>query len=564
MSDMMRAAREQIADLIRSAAARAAENGALPECGDAVRGNIEIPRDQENGDFASAWAMAAAKALHRTPRQIAEAVVKDLDLTDSFFGEVDIAGAGFINFRFSAKWYRDVLLAVESAGKDYGRSDIGGGARVMVEFVSANPTGLMTIGNARGGVLGDTLAAVLDRAGYDVWREFYVNDAGNQVALFAQSLDVRYIQLIKGEDAAALPENGYHGGDIRDLAQAFLDQEGEKWLSAPAEERQEALKTFGLERNIRKMREDLDRYGIAYDCWFRESALHDSGYVEETVQLLIDSGHTYEKDDALWLRLTDLGAEKDEVLRRSNGFYTYFAVDMAYHRDKFVRRNFPQVIDVLGADHHGHAIRFKTALPTMGIDADRLDFLIMQLVRLTRDGETVRVSKRTGKAITLSDLLDEIPRDAVRFFFNSKPDTHLEFDMDLAIRQDSENPVYYIQYAHARICTLVAALAEEGVSLPGAGEIDITLLDSKHERQLIKNLARLPEEILHAARDHDPSKINKYAYELAASFHTFYQHCRIKGTEPALQAARLQLADATRAVIACALDILGVSAPEQM
>lgn len=568
MTNLMQAAREQIESLIIGAAAKAAENGTLPSSGEEVRGNIDVPRDLGHGDFASAWALSAAKSLKMAPRKIAEAVAAGLELDGSFFSTVEIAGAGFINFRFSDKWYRAVLAAIESSGRNYGRSDFGAGERVMVEFVSANPTGLMTIGNARGGVLGDTLASVLDRAGYNVWREFYVNDAGNQVELFAQSLEARYIQLIKGEDKAGaeakFPENGYHGDDIWDLAQAFFDEQGDVWLERRPEERREAIMSFGLERNIAKMHTDLERYGINYDCWFRESLLHQSGYVEDTIKLLESGGHTYEKDGALWLDLKKMGAEKDEVLRRANGFYTYFAVDMAYHRDKFIKRGFDKVIDVLGADHHGHAIRFKAALPTMNIEPERLDFLIMQLVRLTRDGETVRVSKRTGKAITLSDLLDEIPKDAVRFFFNSNPDTHLEFDMDLAIRQDSENPVYYIQYAHARICSLIANLKEEGVNSPAADAVDMSKLNGNYERQLIKDLARLPEEILHAARDYDPSKINKYAQELASSFHSFYNNCRIKGEESTLRDARLKLAGCAGCVIACALDILGVFAPEKM
>lgn len=564
MSNLMQAAKNQIESLIAQAAKKACERGALPSDGEDIKGNIDVPRDASHGDLASAWAMAAAKSLKMAPRKIAEVIAPELELDDSFFSSAQIAGAGFINFRFSGNWYRQVLTAIENEGMDYGRSDEGGSKRVMVEFVSANPTGLMTIGNARGGVLGDTLASVLDRAGYDVWREFYVNDSGNQVELFAQSIDTRYIQLIKGEDAVEFPKNGYHGSDIWDLAQAFLDENGDYLLDRSEQERRDALKTFGLERNITKMHEDLERYGIKYDEWFRESQIHDSGYVDDTMELLISNGWTYEKDGALWLRLTGLGAEKDEVLKKANGFYTYFAVDMAYHRNKFIQRKFEKVIDVLGADHHGHAIRFKAAMPTMGIDADRLDFLIMQLVRLTRNGETVRVSKRTGKAITLSDLLDEIPRDAVRFFFNSKPDTHLEFDMDLAIRQDSENPVYYIQYAHARICSIIATLEAEGSKLPIADDIDISLLDGEHEKQLMKNLAKLPDEILHAARDYDPSRINRYAQELAASFHSYYHHCRIKGAQATVLSARLKLAQSAGKVIACTLDILGISAPEKM
>ena len=434
----------------------------------------------------------------------------------------------------------------------------------MVEFVSANPTGTMTIGNARGGVLGDAMASILSKAGWQVWREFYVNDAGNQVELFARSVEARYIQLLKGEDAVQFPEDGYHGDDIREIARLFREQFGDGWLDKPEEERRQKMQVFGIEYNIAKMKRDLERYGIIYDQWFRESSLHESGYVKETVDLLEKQGYTYEKDGALWFKLTDLGAEKDEVLRRSNGFYTYFAVDMAYHRNKFIERGFDSVINVWGADHHGHAIRFAKSLPALGIEPDRLHFLLMQLVNLMRDGETVRISKRTGRAIALADLLDEIPRDAVRFFFNAKPDTHLDFDMDLAIRSDSENPVYYVQYAHARICSLAAALAAEGHPVPQASDVDFSLLSGETEKALIKQLSLLPEEVRLAALNYDPSRINRYLIELAGRFHRFYTACRIKDAEPGVLEARLKLADSVRAVLALALGIIGVSAPEKM
>jgi len=564
MANMVEAAKREIGEIIAKAYAKAVENGALPAGGESIQGTIDIPRDEKNGDYASAWAMAAAKPLGLPPRKIAEVLVEALTLTDSYFFEVEIAGPGFLNFRLSDHWYRDVLETVETMGKDYGRIDIGQNARVMVEFVSANPTGAMTIGNARGGVLGDTMASVLDRAGYDVYREFYVNDAGNQVELFAVSLVARYIQLIRGEDAVEFPENGYHGEDIRELAKVFYEEHGDTCLEVDEATRREMLKDFGLTYNIAKMERDLKNYGITYDRWFMESELYDSGYLEETVKLLMDGGYTYEKDGALWLNLIDLGAEKDDVLRRANGHYTYFAADIAYHRDKFIKRGFDRVIDVWGADHHGHAIRFKKILPAIGVEPDKLDFLIMQLVRLTRDGETVRVSKRTGKSITLADLLDEIPRDAARFFFSTKPDTHLEFDLGLAVRQDSENPVYYIQYAHARICSLVKMLAEGGETVVPAETVDLTQVAGLAEHNLIKRIASLPEEIRMAARDYDPSKLNRYASDLAASFHSFYSHCRIKGEAPEVLRARLKLADTARSVIATCLDILGVSAPERM
>ena len=563
MSSMIEAAREQIDALLKKACAAAAEKGSLPAAGE-LNGKIEIPKDTKNGDYACSYAMGSAKALGMAPRKLAEALAAELDLTDSWFDSVEVAGPGFLNFRLGGAWYSGVLEDIRRQGPAYGQVDEGKGRRIMVEFVSANPTGTMTVGNARGGVLGDAMASILDRAGWKVWREFYVNDAGNQVALFARSLEARYIQLIKGEDAVEFPEDGYHGEDIRELARLFREQYGDSWLDRDPEERREEMQKFGISYNIRKMKADLERYGIVYDQWFLESSLHESGYVAETVALLEKAGYTYEKDGALWFRLTDLGAEKDEVLRRSNGFYTYFAVDMAYHRNKFIARGFDNVINVWGADHHGHAIRFAKSLPALGIEPDRLHFLLMQLVNLIRDGKPVRISKRTGRAIALSDLLDEVPRDACRFFFNDKPDTHLDFDMDLAVRRDSENPVYYVQYAHARICSMIAMLEREGHLVPGPGEADLTLLTDPTELELIKQLSLLPEEIRQAARGYDPSRINRYVTELAARFHRFYTACRIRDAEPGVLEARLVLADTVRSVLANALGLLGISAPEKM
>ena len=561
--NMIEEAKKQIDALVRRAYDSAAEKGLLP-AGAELKGTTEIPKDPGHGDYACSYAMSAAKAMRMAPRKIAEALAGEIDFAGSWFDSVEVAGAGFLNFRLGDAWYAQVLKAVEAEGEDYGSVDEGHGKKVMVEFVSANPTGTMTIGNARGGVLGDAMASILSKAGWQVWREFYVNDAGNQVELFARSVEARYIQLLKGEDAVQFPEDGYHGDDIREIARLFREQFGDGWLDKPEEERRQKMQIFGIEYNIAKMERDLERYGIIYDQWFRESTLHESGYVKETVDLLEKQGYTYEKDGALWFKLTDLGAEKDEVLRRSNGFYTYFAVDMAYHRNKFIERGFDSVINVWGADHHGHAIRFAKSLPALGIEPDRLHFLLMQLVNLMRDGETVRISKRTGRAIALADLLDEIPRDAVRFFFNAKPDTHLDFDMDLAIRSDSENPVYYVQYAHARICSLVAALAAEGHPVPKASEVDFSLLSGETEKALIKQLSLLPEEVRLAALNYDPSRINRYLIELAGRFHRFYTACRIKDAEPGVLEARLKLADSVRAVLALSLGIIGVSAPEKM
>ena len=565
MANRIEQARAAVDACIREAYLRAAAALDLPEGAD-VRGSVEQPKDTANGDFAANHAMASAKTMHMAPRKIAEALIAHMELDGTWFASVEAAGPGFLNFRLSDKWYQDVLTAVDEAGADYGRVDDGHGEKVMVEFVSANPTGPMTIGNARGGVLGDALASVLDRAGYNVWREFYVNDAGNQVDLFGKSIEARYLQLIQGEDAVEFPDNGYHGDDIRELAKLIYERDGDKYLTMPSAERCAAFVAFGLPYNIARMQRDLERYRIHFDQWFLESSLHSSGYVAQTVQLLVDAGLTYEKDGALWLRNTDLGADKDEVLRRSNGFYTYYAVDIAYHRNKFIERGFDRVIDVWGADHHGHAIRFAATMraPALGLEGRKLDFLIMQMVRLMRGDEIVKVSKRTGKALSLADLMDEIGVDACRYFFNAKPETQMEFDLGLAVREDSENPVYYVQYAYARICTLLKALAAEGYTVPAAAEAELSVLTADEEKALIKQLAQYPAVVYLAARDYDPSFINRYLVELAAAFHKFYNACRIKGEAENVLLSRLKLADTARAVLKNGMTLIGCSAPEKM
>ena len=581
MIHMIQNAKDQAARLTLAAYAAAAAAGELPQA-EITTVPVEIPKDTANGDFTSTFAMACARQLKLPPRKIAEALLSHLALDGSYFTSAEIAGPGFLNFRLGKTWYRDVMAAVETEGESYGSADALHGQKIMVEFVSANPTGPMHMGNARGGVLGDTLASVLSFCGADVSREFYVNDAGHQIDKFARSIEVRYLQLIHGEDSIAFPEDGYQGGDIRDLAKAYYDLHGEELLNISEAERQEKLAQFGLSVNLPKMKTDLARYKIHYDTWFYESSLHESGYVAETVRLLTDRGWTYEKDGALWLRTADIIREnllksgkkpadvekldlKDDVLRRANGFYTYFAADIAYHRNKFAVRGFDRVINIWGADHHGHVARLKGALDALGLDGtNRLDIVLMQLVKLLRDGEVVRMSKRTGKAISLSDLLDEVPVDAARWFFNAKPDTQMEFDLGLAVREDSENPIYYVEYAHARICSLLRALESEGMSVPAMADVDMALLGQETELALIKQLSAFCEEIKLAARDYDPSHINRYLQELAGCFHRFYNACRIKGEEPALAAARLKLADCARIVLRNGLRLIGVEAPEKM
>ena len=581
MTNMVQNAKDQAAALAMAAYRAAAGNGSLPQA-EVPAAPVEVPRDAANGDFTTTFALAASKALRQPPRAIAQALLDHMDLEGSYFASAEIAGPGFLNFRLGGKWYEEVCAAVEREGADYGRSDSLKGQKIMVEFVSANPTGPMHMGNARGGVLGDTLASVLEAAGAQVWREFYVNDAGNQIEKFASSLEARYLQIILGEDAVAFPEDGYHGDDIRDLARAFYEKHGGSFRDASVEERHKALAQFGLEVNIPKMKSDLQRYKIDYDQWFFESELHESGYVAETVQLLTDRGWTYEKEGALWLATSRILEEnyrkagksdkdiakldlKDDVLRRANGFYTYFAADIAYHRNKFETRGFDRVINIWGADHHGHVARLKGALDALGLDGSgKLDIVLMQLVKLLRDGELVKMSKRTGKAISLSDLLDEVPVDAARWFFNAKPDTQMDFDLGLAVREDSENPIYYVEYAHARICSLAQKLAGEGLAVPAPGEADLSLLTAEAEEILIKQLAAWPHTIRAAAKNYDPSHVNRYLMELAGCFHRFYTACHIREEAPALARARLRLADDTRIVLKNGLALIGVDAPEHM
>ncbi len=582
MANMIQAARAQAARLTQAAYEAAAAAGKLP-AGAEVKASVEIPKDTAHGDYASSFAMAGARALHMAPRQIAQIIAEHLDLEGSYFQKAEIAGPGFLNFTLGPRWYGEVLAGVEQEGARYGSNTEGNGEKVMVEFVSANPTGPMHMGNARGGVLGDTLANVLQRDGCDTWKEFYVNDAGNQIHKFAVSIDARYRQILFGEDSVPFPEEGYHGEDIKELAQAIYQAHGDSWKDLPEEERLDKMARYGLSVNVPRMKEDLLKYRIVYDQWFFESALHESGYIGETVALLTEKGWTYEKDGALWLNTTALLKEKylregrsqeqvdkldlkDDVLRRANGFYTYFAADIAYHRNKLEVRGFDKAVNIWGADHHGHVARLQAALDGLGLDGShRLVVVLMQLVNLMQDGKPVRMSKRSGKAIALHDLLDEISVDAARYFFNSRvPTTALDFDLDLAVREDSENPVYYVQYAHARICSLAALLAAEGHQVPQAQSLDMALLSAPEELALMKTLAQYPEEIHLAARDYDPSRINRYLVDLAGDFHRFYRSCRIRGEEPALLSARLKLADTVRSVLANGLNLLGVSAPETM
>ncbi len=559
--------KKMIGQAVKSAFDTAVEKGVLNPAETVLVEDIlhlEVPKDKQHGDFACNIAMLLAKALRMPPRAIADAIVAEIEVGGEI-EKVEVAGAGFINFYLSNDRLYEVIRAIEEKGEDYGRIDMGKGKKVMIEFVSANPTGPMHMGNARGGALGDCMASVMEYAGYDVNREFYVNDAGNQIEKFGKSLEARYIQEIKGEDAVEFPEDGYHGDDIREHAKAFIKLEGEKYIDTDSETRKKALVAYALEKNVDALKSDLEKYRIFYDVWFRESTLHDSGKVMEAIKRLTDAGYTYEEDGAIWLNCEKMGLEKNEVLVRQNGIPTYFAADIAYHINKIEGRGFDLTIDVWGADHHGHIARMKAALAAVGIDPDKFEVSIMQLVRLTRNGEAVRMSKRTGKAITLSDLLEDVSVDAARFLFNMRmAGSHLDFDLDLAVKQDSENPVYYVQYAHARICSIIRLLKDEGIEVKPFADVNCALLKEEEELALIKKLSELPEEIRSAAESREPAKITRYVIDLASAFHTFYNSCRVKADDAALMDARLKLCDSVRIVIKGILKMLKIEAPEKM
>lgn len=525
--------------------------------------NTEIPADSKNGDVSTNAAMVCARPFRNNPRKIAEAIVSKIDLNGSYFARCEVAGPGFINFFYSSEWYATVVATVLEQKEKYGETDLGAGKSVLVEFVSANPTGPMHIGNARGGAIGDCLASVLEKAGYEVAREFYINDAGNQIEKFKTSLEVRYLQIYKPE--TELPEDAYKGQDIIDHANAFNEIYGDKYVNADSEERRQALCDFALPKNIQKLHDDLGKYRIQYDKWFNESTLHKDGSVQRVIEQLKASGHTYEKDGALWFKTTEFGDEKDRVLVRENGVPTYLVPDIAYHYNKLAVRKFDKAVDIFGADHHGYIARIKASMTALGVDADRLDIVIMQMVNLVRNGEKYKLSKRSGKAITLSTLLDEIPIDAARFFFNLRePNSHFDFDLDLAVSQTSQNPVYYVQYAHARICSVLKKMNEEGIEVKSLDKAALSVLTAPEEQEMIKHLATLPNVINEAAKAYDPAKVTKYVIDLATMYHKFYNNCRIMGENESVMQARLSLSLAVKQVIKNILDMLKITCPESM
>lgn len=562
MANLIKQASDQLREILLGSMGRLVASGAVPP--EPVSDfKIEIPADKSHGDFATNAAMVCAKPFRMAPRAIAEKILGELVLEGTYFDRAEIAGPGFINFFLSPRWFAQVVNTVLEETGTYGRTDTGEGKRVLVEFVSANPTGPMHVGNARGGAIGDCLASLLDWAGYQVEREFYINDAGNQIEKFATSLEVRYLQLYR--DGVELPEDAYQGMDIVEHAKAFAAENGDRYVDADAKTRRDALVAYALPKNIEGLKRDLGKYRIQYDTWFRESTLHADGSVLEIVRKLRDSGYTYEQDGATWFKATEFGADKDFVLVRSNGIPTYVVPDIAYHYNKLVTRGFDKAIDVLGADHHGYVPRLKAALTALGVDASKLGVVLMQMVFVMRNGQVAKLSKRSGKAITLVTLLEEIPIDAARFFFNLREaNSHFEFDLDLAVEKSSQNPVYYVQYAHARICSLLRNLAEEGIRPAELTGERMQQFTQPQEIELIRYIAMLPQEIDTAAKHYDPSRITKYTVELATLFHKFYDACTVKNAEPQLREARLALCAATRQALANALTMLKITCPEKM
>lgn len=590
MSDLIKEAQQELRLIIMNALGECIADGVFPP--ELIPSfNLEIPADPKNGDLSTNAAMVCARAFRMAPRKIAEEIVKKVFLTGSYFEKCEVAGAGFINFFFSKEWFSDVVSAVLDEKESYGQTDMGAGKKVLVEFVSANPTGPMHIGNARGGAIGDCLSSVMEKAGYSVSREFYVNDAGNQIEKFGLSLLLRFKQLTSddgkkviaennndteavctaiynesGEGGRfAMPEEVYLGTDIIEHAKNYIDENGTAIAGETDDKIKAALVAYALPKNIAGLERDLKKYRIIYDRWYKESELHQSGAVAEIIEKLKASGYTYEQDGALWFKSSELGDEKDRVLIRDNGIPTYFVPDIAYHYDKLVTRGYDTAIDILGADHHGYIPRMKAAMQALGVDPKRLDMVIMQMVNLVRNGEKYKLSKRSGKAITLSTLLDEIPIDAARFFFNLRePNSQFDFDLELAISQSSDNPVYYVQYAHARICSVLRKLNEEGISVKPANKNILASLGEPDEVELIKYIAILPSVINDSAKHYDPARITRYVWELATKYHRFYTNCRIMGEEENILQARASLSLATKQVIANILDMLKIDCPEKM
>ena len=533
-------------------AAGVVKDGTLPEV------QLTVPPKKEFGDFASNFAMQSARALRCNPRVLAQYIVENLDCP--YVKKAEIAGPGFINFYLNPDWVYDMLARIVEAGENYGNLPKASDEKIQLEYVSANPTGPLHVGHGRGAAVGSALGNLLKAAGYDVEQEYYINDAGNQMNNLARSVNARYLELLGKE--IEFPEDGYHGHDIIDTAQRIINKYGDRFLQMGEAERLEEFKTIAYQEKLAALKEDLERFNVRFDVWFSEKTLHEANKIKEACDRLLEKGYMYEQDGALWLKSTAFGDDKDRVVIRDNGVPTYFAADIAYHANKF-GRGFDRVINLWGADHHGYIARMKAAMQCMGYQPEQLEILILQMVRLLRDGQEVKMSKRTGQSVTLNELIDEVGTDAARFFFVMRSiDSQLDFDLDLAKKKSNDNPVFYVQYAHARICSIMRQVAEAGITVQGKG--DYKLLTEPVEVDLIKKLGEYPEMLATAAKERAVQQVAHYVYDLAGLFHSAYNQCRILGVNEELQQARLAMVMAVGHVVRHALSILGVSAPEKM
>jgi arginyl-tRNA synthetase len=522
---------------------------------------LEVPREKAHGDFATNMAMQLTRIARKNPREIATQIVEGIDRQKAHIKEIEVAGPGFINFFIDRSYLTDVLREIEAAGEQYGRTDAGKGEKVLVEFVSANPTGSLHLGHARGAAIGDVLCNVMDAAGYDVTREYYINDAGNQIRMMALSLEARYLEALGQE--AEFPEDGYRGQDIIDIGKKLAEEEGDRLVSMEREERLAFLREYGLKQLLDKIKRDLEKYRVTFDNWFSETSLYESGAVDEVVKILTERGETFEKDGALWLKSSQYGDDKDRVLVKQDGTNTYLTPDIAYHRNKY-ERGFDRIINIFGADHHGYIPRMRAAMEALGYDPDKMTFLITQMVKLYQGGELVKMSKRTGKAVTLVDLMEEVGVDATRYIFAMRsPDAHLDFDMDLAVSQSNENPVFYVQYAHARINSVFRQAEEKGIQLKKNPSY-LSALQEEQEFDLLQKLGEFPGEVATAADHMQPHRVVRYLYDLATQLHSYYNAHRVIGDDPTLTQARLTLLSAVAQVLKNGLSLIGVHAPKQM
>ncbi|MGO4889113.1 arginine--tRNA ligase [Anaerobacillus sp. MEB173] len=522
---------------------------------------LELPRDKSHGDYATNMAMQLARIAKKAPRQIAEEIVANIDQNKASIKTIEVAGPGFINFHMDNHYLTDLIPTVLQAGEQYGKTNTGNNKRLQVEFVSANPTGNLHLGHARGAAVGDSLCNILAKAGYDVEREYYINDAGNQIHNLTLSVEARYFKAL-GLDKE-MPEDGYHGADIVGFGKDLAEEYGNKFVDMPQEERWEFFREYGLKRELEKLKNDLKDFRVEFDNWYSETSLYTSGKVEETLALLKEKGETYEQDGATWFRSTAYGDDKDRVLIKNDGSYTYLTPDIAYHQDK-MKRGFEKLINIWGADHHGYIPRMRAAIQALGYNADQLDVEIIQMVSLYQNGEKVKMSKRTGKAVTMRDLMEEVGIDATRYFFAMRSaDTHLDFDLDLAVSKSNENPVYYVQYAHARVCSILRQGEELGITFDG--KVDLSAIQSEKEYDLLKKVGEFPEAVNESAQKLSPHRITNYVFELASHLHSFYNAERVLDQEDQLKsAARLALVKAVQITLQNSLKLIGVSAPEKM